>query len=71
MRNNRYKTISKSVLIVFSTISNTLLAQQQNTKSSGNFWQNVQFEVELVWALDQITLIFLLLQVLFIISMNM
>jgi hypothetical protein len=26
--------------------------------------------VELVWALDQITLIFLLLQVLFIISMN-
>jgi hypothetical protein len=27
---------------------------------SGDFWQNVQFEVELVWALDQITLIFLL-----------
>jgi hypothetical protein len=45
MRKNRYKTISKSVLIVFSTlISNTLLAQQQKSpKSRGDFWQNVQF----------------------------
>jgi hypothetical protein len=42
MRKNRYKTISKSVLIVFSTlISNTLYAQQQTItpKSSGNFWK--------------------------------
>ena len=46
MRKNRYKTISKSVLIVFSTlISNTLLAQQQriSPKYRGDFWENVQF----------------------------
>jgi hypothetical protein len=51
-------------------ISNTLLAQQQKiTPKSSDFWQNVQFGGG-VGLLDQITLIFLWLQVLFIISMN-
>lgn len=45
MRKNNLKCVTKSILvIIISLISNVLLAQQQGfgSKSSGDFWKNVQ-----------------------------